>query len=115
MMMSRKIEPSVKPSVLSTPISPVRSRTAVTIVFAAISRMVNTTARPMMRSANGTLPYMLTKLAPNACSLSVSVAASEFSNIASTCFAIAAERDGSETSSLNTPMYFWPPMPFSLR
>ena len=61
--------------------------------------MANTTARPITRSTNGTLPYMLMKPAWNARSVSVRVAAAEFSNIASTSRVIALARAGSDSSS----------------
>ena len=95
----RNTAPSSKPSVFITPYSFVRSRIAITMVFAATSRIANATARPMTRITNGRLPYMLTNPAWNARSDSVRVAAEEFSNIASTCFAIWAARVGSASFS----------------
>ena len=91
--------PSSNPSVFSTPNSLTRSRNAIIMVLAATSRIANTTARPITRSTNGMLPYMLTNPAWKACSDSVRVAASEFSNIASTCLARSAARPGSPRSS----------------
>src|SRR5262249_47221580 len=71
--------PSVNPSVFKTASSPRRSRIAIIIVLAATPSMESTTASPMSPIKNGMLPYMLTKPAWNARSVSVRVAAAEFS------------------------------------
>ena len=68
------------PSVFSTAISLRRSRTAMLIVFAVTSRMVKATARPTKLSRKTRLPACAMKLARNACSVSVFVSASLFSN-----------------------------------
>ena len=71
---------SVKPMVLSTAISPVRSRALIIIAFAVTSRIANTTAMPMVPISRLTLPHMVAKLALNACSVPVLVGALELRN-----------------------------------
>ena len=79
------------PSVLSTAISVRRSRTAMLIVLAVTSRIVNVTARPMPLSSSERLPTSAMKPATNAPSVSVFVCASRFSNSASIALLTSAD------------------------
>ena len=72
-----------KPSVFSTAISVRRSRTAMLIVLAVTSRMVNATASPMLFSSSARLPPSAAKLPKNAFSVSLFVWTSLFSNVES--------------------------------
>src|SRR5437764_1346406 len=72
--------PSEKPIVLRTATSPVRSRALIIIALAVTSRIANTTAMPIVFISRLTLPHMVAKLALNACSVPVLVAALEFLN-----------------------------------
>ena len=89
----------VKPSVLRTPISFRRSRTAMLMVFATTSRMVKVTARPMPLRRRVRLPAMATKLAAKAFSVSVWVWASEFSKRASIALLTSPAFSGSSIST----------------
>ena len=71
---------SVKPMVLSTATSPVRSRALIIMALAVTSRIANTTAMPMVPISRLTLPHMVAKLALNACSVPVLVGALELRN-----------------------------------
>src|SRR2546429_3202097 len=71
---------SEKPIVLSTATSPVRSRALIIMALAVTSRIANTTAMPIVFISKLTLPHMVAKLALNACSVPVLVAALEFLN-----------------------------------
>ena len=92
--------PLEKPSVLSTAISVRRSRTAMLIVFAVTSRIVKLTARAMLLSRKARLPAIAMKPAAKACSVSVSVCASVFSNWASMALLTAPAWFGSLISTV---------------
>ena len=96
--------PLENPSVFSTAISCCRSRTAMLIVFAVTSRMVNATAMPMTFSSSARLPARATKPARKACSVSVLVWLSLFSNAASISFEIAPACDGSSICTVSVPI-----------
>src|SRR5690606_34482202 len=78
-MTSRSTAPSVKPSVLSTAISPKRSRADIAIVFAETIRIAKTTAMPIAFRKNPMFPYMPTKARLNAFSVCERVGDAEFS------------------------------------
>ena len=74
---SPRIDSFVKPSVFITPISLVRSRIDMAIVFAATRMIVKVTAAQMDSSINLMFPMKARKLNAKACSDSVRVATSE--------------------------------------
>ena len=89
----------VKPRVLRTPISFLRSRTAIDMVLATTSRMVKVTARPIPLRRRARFPAMATKLAAKAFSVSVRVWASEFSKRASMAALTVPAWSGSSIST----------------
>ena len=99
--MTRPLE---NPSVFSTPISCCRSRTAMDMVLAVTSKMVNATARPMPFSSSAKFPAMAIKLARNACSVSVLVWVSLFSNSASMALLMRPAFLGSSINNVTVPM-----------
>src|SRR5689334_5801097 len=96
----------VKPKVLSTATSRVRSRIDIAIVFAETSNVAKTTAEQMLRMKAFTLPIMATNSSPNAFSLSVFVGCGELRNISSTALATVLTSEGDATRILNVPA--WP-------
>ena len=67
------MRPPEKPSVLSTPISRVRSRTAMTMVLPTIIRMVANAAPTTRATISAILPSCATNALLNAFSVSVEV------------------------------------------
>ena len=82
-MVSRKMLPEVKPSVLSTPISWIRSRTDCAMVWPVTSRIMNTTALRIRVTIRPMLPNCCAYSCAKAASVLVLVSAGEFSNSAS--------------------------------
>ena len=74
------------------------------MVFAVTSRMVNATARPIPFSSSARFPAIATKPARNACSVSVLVGVSLFSNSASIALLIAPACLGSSIFDVSQPM-----------
>ena len=93
----------VKPTALSSPISPTRSRTDCAIVFPATSRMVKNTAPRIEVTMSPMLPIWLAKPAANAPSGSLLVSASELRNRASMASAVSAARSGSAIRTMYQP------------
>ena len=75
--------PDVKPSVLSTPISWIRSRTDCAIVWPVTSRIMNTTAARISVTISPILPNCCAYCWAKAASVLVLVSSREFSNSAS--------------------------------
>ena len=92
---------AVKPSVLRTAYSRVRSRTAMRIVFASTSRMIPTITTEITCSEVMMALDIATKLCWNAFSLSVLVGAREFTN----CWSMAAETRGIAAGGCTRRMY----------
>src|SRR5262249_39356283 len=100
---SPKTRLRVKPSVLSTATSRVRSRIDIAIVFADTSNVANTTAEQMLRMNALTLPIIATNSRPNAFSLSALVGCGEFRNMSSIVSATLLTSDGLAARMLNVP------------
>jgi hypothetical protein len=94
---------SAKPMVLSTAISPVRSRALIIMALAVTRRIANTTARPMVPISRLTLPHIVAKLALNACSVPVLVGELEFRNWSSSALPMPAALLASSISSTYQP------------
>ena len=94
---------SVKPMVLSTATSPVRSRALIIMALAVTSRIANTTAIPIVPISRLTFPHMVAKLALKACSVPVLVGALELRNWSSIVLAIGAALSASSISRMYQP------------
>src|SRR5213592_3033738 len=94
---------SENPTVLSTAISPVRSRALIIMAFAVTSRIANTTARPIVLIRKLTFPHIVAKLAWNSRSVPVLVGALELRNMSSIALAMAGPCAGSSTSTIYHP------------
>ena len=102
-MTSANSRRSEKPTVLSTAISPVRSRALIIIALAVTRRIANTTARPIVLIRKLTFPHIVAKLAWNSRSVPVLVGALELRNMSSIALAMAGPCAGSSTSTIYHP------------
>ena len=93
----------MKPSVLSTASSFVRSRIDCAIVLAVITRIVKKTAARTAVTMAPTLPTWSAKPCRNACSVEVRVSAGELAKRVSIAAATSGARDGSAMR-----MTYWP-------
>ena len=94
---------SEKPTVLSTAISPVRSRALIIMAFAVTSKIANTTARPIVLIRKLTLPHIVAKLAWNSRSVPVLVGELELRNTSSIALAMVGAWAGSSISTMYQP------------
>ena len=95
----------VNPRVFSTATSRVRSRIDIAMVFAATSRVANTTAPQIPRMKAFTLPSIATKSNPNAFSLSVLVCCGELWNMSSTAAATLGTSAGESARIPKVPLW----------
>ncbi len=86
---STRTNASENPTAFSTASSPVRSRTAMAMVFPVTSRRVKKTTVPMARIRKLMFPICLTNPAAKAFSVWVRVSQGEFANASSMAFATA--------------------------
>src|SRR6266550_7371212 len=92
---------SEKPTVLSTAISPVRSRALIIMAFAVTSKIAKTTASPIVLIRKLTLPHIVAKVAWNSRSVPVLVGELELRNTSSIALAIC----GASAALLISTMY----------
>src|SRR5262245_9480781 len=97
-----------KPSVLSTPISRVRSRMVSAMVLPTIIRMVTKAAPTTSVTIRAMLPSCAAKALLNAFSVSVDVSADELANIWSIAFATRSFRSGEVVCSTIQPIVSLP-------
>ena len=102
---SAATKPPPKPSAFSVAYSALRSRAVMAIVFAITAMMMTMTTKLTAWIASRIVSAIATKPSWNAFSVSVSVSASEFLNVASIACDTSAACCGSESCSMNTPVW----------
>jgi hypothetical protein len=102
------MRPPVKPSVLSTPISRVRSRMVSAMVLPTIIRMVTKAAPTTRMTISAMLPNWAANALLKAFSVSVAVSAVELTNMASIALATRSFSAGLAVCSTSQPIVSLP-------